>query len=71
MIHFFMGEIKKCPKCDSDMERGQLLDLGYATSKAQSWAKQASSVLGLGAKGERKIISFRCKSCGYLENYAP
>ena len=71
MILHIMEKIKKCPKCDSDMEMGELLDIGQATSTAQTWAKHATSFLGLGTKDARKISSYRCKSCGFIENYAP
>jgi hypothetical protein len=70
-IHFLMEVPKKCPKCSSDMEQGQLLDNDYMTTVSQSWAKHATSFLGLGVKEARVIVSFRCKSCGFLENYAP
>ena len=64
-----MVEVVKCPKCDSEMEAGQLLDESYMTSGPQFWSKDASGILGLGVKGKRKMISFRCKKCGYIGDW--
>jgi predicted nucleic-acid-binding Zn-ribbon protein len=54
-----MSEVKKCPKCSGDMEKGYLL---FA-----SWAQEEPS-LWVFPKG-KGIIAYRCKSCAYLEFY--
>ncbi len=60
----------KCPECDGEMESGQLVDNSYTVSGAQEWARHATSVLGIGKSKGIKIVSFRCKKCGFLKNFA-
>ncbi|MGA1873713.1 MAG: hypothetical protein ACMUHY_08575, partial [Thermoplasmatota archaeon] len=62
---------KICPKCNGEMELGELIDESYAVSGAQRWANHAGSILGVGRSKPIHIYSFRCTECGYLENYAP
>lgn len=51
------------------MEKGELLDMNYVTSFSQKWAKRAGSFMGVGVKGAEKITFYKCKKCGYIENY--
>jgi predicted nucleic-acid-binding Zn-ribbon protein len=53
-----MSEVKKCPKCNGEMERGKrLVSYGGVT---------------LAKKGDffgDKITPFYCKNCGFIELY--
>jgi hypothetical protein len=66
-----MEEIRKCPKCNGDMEKGHLMDETDISSAPQKWAKHATGFMGVGSEDTKRIISYRCTSCGYLENFAP
>jgi predicted nucleic-acid-binding Zn-ribbon protein len=66
-----MVETRKCPKCNGDMEKGNLMDETYLSSAPQKWAKHATGFMGVGSKDTKKITSYRCKNCGFLENFAP
>jgi len=64
-----MDKNRKCPVCKGEFEDGFLADSGAyggIMTKSLDWAKKT----GLLTEGNRKIISFRCKNCGYLESYA-
>ena len=60
----------KCPKCNGSMKEGELVDNARSVSTPQEWAEKATSVLFVGKKRGKKIVSYRCEKCGYLENYA-
>ncbi len=65
-----------CPKCQSRMEQGFILDIGYGTRMPSSWyggQPQRSMWTGTKIKGlpTAPIESWRCTRCGFLENYAP
>lgn len=60
----------KCPECDGEMERGELVDNRDSVSGAQDWARNASGVWGIGKRGTIRIVSYRCLKCGFLKNYA-
>ena len=55
-----MSEVKKCPKCGGDMEKGYLFSAG--------WVRGEPS-FGWGFPEGKGIIAYRCKSCAYLEFY--
>ncbi len=66
----------KCPKCKGEMELGMISDsygdVGNFHQQGK-WSKKVKFVLNLFQAGlveEKRIKSYRCKSCGYLENYA-
>jgi len=66
----------KCPKCQSEMIQGFILDFAPPHSKfvsawvegppKRSWVEWTKVPLG----GGTPIAAFRCKGCGYLEFYA-
>lgn len=67
---------KTCPKCSGAMERGFLLDRSYSTMIPLEWfegAPRKSFWLGTTTKGLRHstVETWRCKTCGFLESYAP
>lgn len=52
-----MSEVKKCPKCWGEMEKGFLLG-------APHW-KSGRSMLGT----TYRVFGYKCKNCGYIEFY--
>jgi hypothetical protein len=61
----------KCPKCGAEMEEGFTLE----HREAVRWISgtQKTSLLGdikASGKEHRRIDSYRCVGCGYLESYA-
>lgn len=70
-----MTQDLKCPKCQSEMVQGFILDHGQDYRKyASSWLEgQPKRSWLTGIKAPRTgipIAAFRCKGCGYLEFYA-
>jgi hypothetical protein len=64
-----------CPKCQGLMEPGLVIDRGHYGVPAESqWLEgepQYSWLGSLKAGGhKRKVTTFRCMQCGYLESYA-
>ncbi len=70
------GGVPKCARCGADMEEGHLLESGLGALGVMRWiagAPARSSVLGVlrvPREKQRKVSSFRCSKCGYLESYA-
>lgn len=64
-----------CPKCQSNMIEGAVLDFTYGGRILPSWQPgkpEKSFWKGLKKKKTRyPIATFRCEDCGYLESYAP
>jgi DNA-directed RNA polymerase subunit RPC12/RpoP len=64
-----------CPKCNSKMIEGFIVDQGYGRRFVSQWVEGAPETgFWMGAKlsNKRKIDTktYRCTSCGYLESYA-
>jgi len=60
-----MADTLKCSKCGGEMEEGLLEDTFLAIGKTvQNWAKISN------LNDRKRIKSYRCKTCGYLESYA-
>ena len=63
-----------CPKCNGRMEEGFIPDYGYGEKHAAGWHPGTPNKKWWGLKVDRKVMrrieSFRCTKCGYLENYA-
>jgi predicted nucleic-acid-binding Zn-ribbon protein len=57
------SEVKNCPKCGGDMERGKSL-----TELTRFWVDSVHLAKRGDLRGD-KIIPFYCKSCGYIELY--
>ncbi|MDH5595161.1 MAG: PF20097 family protein [Candidatus Bathyarchaeota archaeon] len=56
------SKAKKCPRCGSEMEKGDCL-FGYALSvKLQYFSKEKELL-------QDSVIPFYCTNCGYLELY--
>jgi predicted nucleic-acid-binding Zn-ribbon protein len=65
-----MSEVKKCPKCGGEMEKGTLFGdskvmVGPLPVKFTN--KFSSSILLIGKK--HRVDAFACKVCGYTEIY--
>ncbi|HRO04270.1 MAG TPA: PF20097 family protein [Terricaulis sp.] len=78
-VIFLRGEAMSnltCPKCQGGMQKGWVLDSAHGGSRAIStWVEgepKPSIWLGLKLGGATPIPleSWRCKRCGFLENYA-
>lgn len=70
-----MSTANKCPKCDSEMQEGFILDESHGYHLTSSWVAgkpERSFWTGTKIHGKEKhpIQSFRCNQCGYLELYA-
>lgn len=64
-----------CPKCNGPMEQGFVLDNTYGGRIVSQWAAGApekSFWFGTKLPAEKLIPigTFRCASCGFLEEYA-
>ena len=66
-----------CPKCSGAMESGFILDTVFLGTPFQSkWVegepKYSWLVPGLTLRSRRvrKVITYRCQECGFLESYA-
>jgi hypothetical protein len=65
-----------CPKCASAMDDGFTLDNTYGGHLQAEWVEgepKRSFWTGLTVAKETRhpITTYRCRSCGYLESYAP
>ena len=56
-----MKEELKCPKCQGNMEKGEI------TGNAQQWRREDEQSF-LQTKG-REIVTYACRDCGFLESY--
>ncbi len=66
-----------CPKCQSSMQRGFVLDNTHGGARTvSSWVEgepQKGFWVGVKLEGKEpiEIETWRCGRCGYLEQYAP
>ena len=69
-----------CVRCSTSMEQGFVIDAGYLHIGQSRWCPGPagpvapdviSEVSRLQLSQFRRIVSFRCPRCGYLESYAP
>jgi Domain of unknown function (DUF6487) len=68
-------ETLKCPKCSQPMDEGFIVDHSHAVDLQAEWVEgspERSFWTGLKVKGKerRKITTFCCPKCGFLESYA-
>ena len=71
-----MVQSKQCPKCSGSMAEGFVANVTHGGAGVSSWiegAPQKSKWTGLRLSGKARseIASWRCRSCGFLEQYAP
>ena len=58
---------KICPKCKEEMDEGLVkCEGGYVGY--QKWGIKITWIGNM--KDGKDVITYRCKSCGYLESYA-
>jgi predicted nucleic-acid-binding Zn-ribbon protein len=57
-----MSEIKICPKCGGEMEKGARI-----TSATRGWIPHAVTLAKEGDLFGDKILPFYCKRCGFIE----
>lgn len=70
-----MARTKTCPKCQSSMSEGFVVDNGHGTRTVAAWVEgqpEKSIWTGLKLRGRTpiEIATWRCGGCGYLESYA-
>lgn len=64
-----------CPKCQSKMTEGFIVDQGYGRRFVSQWVEGVPATgfwMGVKLSTQRRIDTqtYRCTSCGYLESYA-
>jgi hypothetical protein len=64
-----------CPKCSGTLVRGFVVDTAHGTHVVPTWVEGAPersiwTGLKLTGRPRSEIATWRCKSCGFLENYA-
>ena len=68
--------MEQCIRCQAELEIGFMIDTGHGVTQAQ-WAsgEPNSKLWRLSAiqSGSRvlPVVTYRCKSCGRLESFAP
>jgi hypothetical protein len=65
----------RCPKCSQPMDEGFILDNTHGGQLPSEWmegAPQVSRWWGLATRGKekRRVATFCCPKCGFLESYA-
>ncbi|HYD12351.1 MAG TPA: PF20097 family protein [Allosphingosinicella sp.] len=70
-----MARSHTCPKCQSAMVEGFVLDYTYGAYSVSGWmegAPEKSFWTGIKLRGKKpvEIATWRCRSCGFLESYA-
>jgi hypothetical protein len=68
-------QAKVCAKCNGTMTEGFITDQGHGIIVVPHWVEgppQISSWVGvkLSGKAKSQVSTWRCRRCGYLENYA-
>lgn len=64
-----------CPKCQSSMQKGFVLDEAYGYRAVSSWVEgepKKSYWIGVKLEGKKpiEVESWRCGRCGFIEQYA-
>ncbi len=70
-----MARDKTCPKCQSAMIEGFVIDNTYGARGVSNWVEgppRKSFWTGVSLSGQEplEIATWRCRSCGFLESYA-
>ena len=65
----------RCPKCQSSMVEGFIVDQGYGAATVSTWqGGEPRKSIWTGVKQDKReqheIVTWRCSRCGYLESYA-
>jgi predicted Zn-ribbon and HTH transcriptional regulator len=62
-----MNEVKKCPKCNGEVQKGNLFTPRNGGTVIKFTDRESESLWILG--NAKKVHALACKSCGYVENY--
>lgn len=67
--------MRRCPKCEQEMELGFVVDRTYGGHLLPAWysgvfKRTFWGGLGLGKRKSFYVQTLRCTACGYLESYA-
>ena len=76
-----MSGSRVCPKCRGEMRIGFLVDLiaksvGATVAEQMEWAEGEAErtfwglFVNLEDKKRRKVVTYACTGCGFLESYA-
>lgn len=70
-----MARTPSCPKCQSAMVEGFILDNTHGGSRVGSWVEgqpEKSIFNNVKLRGRKpvEVVTWRCRSCGFLESYA-
>ena len=65
----------KCPKCSAEMVEGFVLETGLLSDPRPKWVSGRPATNAVGGietaeRDVRRIETFRCLRCGFLESYA-
>ena len=61
----------KCLKCEGEMEKGVMADYAGDVGERNEDPEWGSGTNWLGMlKEKKKVVTYRCTKCGYLESYA-
>ena len=65
----------KCAKCSGDMQAGFVLESGLLSDPRPKWVSGPVEVnfaggVNIAERDVRRMVTFRCLRCGYLESYA-
>ncbi len=62
----------KCEKCGGEMEEGHIIEFdGSVIPIKEKWGTSAKAGwFGANIENKKTVFAYRCKSCGYLEQYA-
>lgn len=66
---------KSCPKCNSSMVEGFVVDNSYGSRTVSNWVEGAPKKsfwagVKLGGQRQLPVQTWRCGRCGFLESYA-
>ncbi len=64
-------EKMKCPKCNGELEAGFIPGIGTLVGGISVWVNKSaySKVLPF-IRPKKRILTYRCTQCGFLESYA-
>ena len=70
-----MKTAPKCLRCSAEMDEGFIMDATYGANLVARWVAGAPEpaffrVTKVRGKEMRKLETYRCPKCGYLESYA-
>ena len=70
-----MPQSNQCPKCGGSMAEGFVLDKTHGGAGVAAWVEGAPMIslwtgVRLTGRPQTRIATWRCRRCGFLENYA-